>query len=205
MIAHITGRLIEKTPEHVVVDVNGVGYEVIIPLSTFYRLGGPGTDAALKVYTHVRDDAIQLYGFLTAEEKAAFALLIGVSGVGPRLARNILSGIEVGDLAAAISGADRARLNSVPGVGAKSAERLILELKDKVADLHAASEGPDEPSASHGTDEAADVVSALENLGYRKPKAEAAVKQAGRKGGGNGADEGFEALFKRALGLLSKA
>ncbi len=197
MIAHVSGRLLHKSTESVVVDVGGVGYEVFIPLSTFYKLPELNGPISLKVHTHVREDAIQLYGFLTLEEKEAFQLLIGVSGVGPKLARNILSGIPVSDLISAIGSSDKARLCSIPGIGAKSAERLILELKDKVKNLPKA-DSKTEPSKDSLSN---DVVSALDNLGYKSSQAEEAVKKAKEK---IGSPFEFEELFKEALKLLAK-
>lgn len=202
MIAHVSGRLIHKTPESVIVDVGGVGYEVFVPLSTFYELPELDDAVDLRIYTHHKDDAIHLYGFLTAREKELFQLLIGVSGVGPRLARNILSGIAVEDLAGSIAGSDKAALSRIPGVGAKSAERLILELKDKVQALAPA---PAEASAGEGAARgdrvSDDAVSALVNLGYKPARAEEAVKKASESTG-DGA--GFEELFKEALKTLSR-
>src|SRR3989338_6915409 len=137
MIALLSGRLLYKSTERVVVDVGGVGYEVFIPLSTYYQLPDENGDLRLNIHTHLRDDAIQLFGFLTREELSVFQLLIGVTGVGPKLARNILSGISVDELVLSIAHGDKDRLSAIPGIGAKSAERLILELKDKVRDLAA--------------------------------------------------------------------
>lgn len=200
MIASIRGRIIHKSTESVVIDVGGIGYEVFIPLSTFYTLPGIDEAVSLRVHTHVREDAIQLYGFLTQEEKEVFNLLISVSGIGPRLARNILSGVPVGDLIAAISTSDRARLGKIPGIGAKSAERLILELKDKIAAVALTAAPVSEPVED--TDQLSkDVASALENLGYRSVQAEEAVKKA-KAALGDGA--GFETVLKESLKLLSK-
>src|SRR5574337_1357390 len=196
MIAQISGRLLHKSTESVVVDVGGVGYEVFIPLSTFYKLPDVNGQLSLKVHTHFREDAIQLYGFLTIEEKEAFQMLIGVSGVGPKLARNILSGIAVGDLVSAIGSSDRARLSAIPGIGAKSADRLILELKDKVKGLYKAekAEAPKDALSN-------DVVSALDNLGYKSAQSEEAVKKAKAA---LTPPYGFEELFKESLKLLAK-
>lgn len=201
MIAFISGKLIYKTTESVVIDVGGVGYEVFIPLSTFYTLPELGEPASLKVYTHVREDAIQLYGFLTQDERDVFQLLISVSGVGPKLARNILSGIAVGDLVAAIGSADNKKLSSIPGIGGKSAERLILELRDKIKAIalkgvpeHKVTAGDSDPLSN-------DVASALENLGYKPVQAEEAVKKA-KAALPDGAS--FEAFLKEALKHLSK-
>jgi len=199
MIALLSGRLIHKTPDTVIVDVAGVGYEAIIPLSTFYDLPEPGNTVTLNIYTNLREDAIQLFGFLTQEEKSAFVLLISVSGVGPRLARNIISGIPVADLVSAIASSDKVRLSLIPGIGAKSAERLIVELKDKVKKLSL----PGEKKAEHAPGDAVstDAVSALDNLGYKNAQSAEAVKKARAA---IGTDAGFEDLFKEALKLLSK-
>lgn len=200
MIARVKGSLVNKSTDSVIIDVGGVGYEVLIPLSTYYKLPELNEILALNVHTNVREDAIQLYGFLTVEEKEAFQLLIGISGIGPKLAKNILSGIGVDELYAAISNGDKARLSSIPGIGGKSAERLIVELRDKVKNLAKAA------SSKAGTQEqpkdtaTADVVSALENLGYKNVMAEEAVKKAKALGAGNS----FEGLFKEALKVLSK-
>lgn len=201
MIAHVSGKLIFKSPESVVVDVGGVGYEVFIPLSTFYGLPEQFEAVALNIHTHLKEDAIQLYGFLTHEEKQVFKLLISVTGVGPKLARNILSGIPVADLVAAISGGNRARLAAIPGIGAKSAERLILELKDKVKEL-AAAYGKAAAGVMPSKDTAfADVISALDNLGYKSAQAEDALRKVRDS---LGAEAAFERLFKETLKLLSK-
>ncbi len=199
MIAFISGRLIHKTPESIVVDVNGVGYEIIIPMSTFYLLPEIEDTISLRVHTNVREDAIQLFGFLTAEEKDAFQLLISVSGVGPKLARNILSGISVGDLVASIGSADKGRLGTIPGIGAKSAERLILELKDKVAGF---AKQARVQAAEPKDDLVADVVSALDNLGYKSTLSEEAVKKARASFQERQCE--FEDLFKESLKLLAK-
>jgi Holliday junction DNA helicase RuvA len=201
MIAFIHGKLIYKTTELVVIDVGGVGYEVFIPLSTFYTLPELGEPASLKVYTHVREDAIQLYGFLTQDERDVFQLLISVSGVGPKLARNILSGIAVGDLVTAIGSSDNKKLSSIPGIGGKSAERLILELRDKIKAI-ALKGVPEHREAAGDSDPLAnDVASALENLGYKPVQAEEAVKKA-KAALPEGAS--FEAFLKEALKHLSK-
>ncbi len=198
MIARIHGRLLHKTTESVVVDASGVGYELYIPLSTYYNIAEEDGAVTLYVYTHVKEDALQLYGFHTAEEKAVFSLLIGVSGVGPKLARNILSGIAVTELARALANADSARLNAIPGIGAKTAERLILELKDKVTELAKGTELSTPIPADGVTD---DVVSALGNLGYKPSQAEAGVKSA-KEGLAEPFD--FELLLKESLRALVK-
>ncbi len=200
MIAHIKGKLALKSADSVVVDVGGVGYEVFIPLSTFYRLPEPGEPVSLNVHTHLRDDAIQLWGFLTFEEKEMFQLLISVSGIGPKVARNILSGIGYAELTGAIASADKARLSTIPGIGGKSAERLILELRDKVKRLVREEPVTNIPGGAGDALES-DVLSALDNLGYKSALTGEAVKKAS-KGLPEGC--GFEELFKEALKHLSK-
>ncbi len=196
MIAQVRGRLVRKEPQEAVVDVGGVGYRVTIPLSTFYRIGEPGDEVTLLTHTHVREDALALFGFLTAAEQALFERLIAVSGVGPKLAVSILSGIEAPDLVSALRASDVARLTRIPGVGKKTAERLVLELKDKVQGLAAAEEAaPAGPAAS--TKE--DLVSALVHLGYSRPEAERGVDRA-LKEDGTGR---FEELLRRSLRILS--
>lgn len=177
MIASLTGRLAFKAPTHLVLDVHGVGYEVFIPLSTYYGLPNLSESTSLSVHTHVREDAIQLFGFLTSQEKDAFVLLTSVSGVGPKLALSVLSALPVSSLVSAIQSGDVAKLTTVPGIGHKSASRLVLELKDKVEKLHpglaSASEVP-----GQGQDATFDdALSALVNLGYRPQDAKEALKQ----------------------------
>jgi Holliday junction DNA helicase RuvA len=178
MIAALRGRLLEKTPHRIVVDVQGVGYEVHVPLSTYYDLGAEGAEAQLRVYTHVREDALDLYGFLTELEREMFERLISVSGIGPRLAVAVLSGLETRDLVTAVQRADVARLTTIPGVGKKTAERIVLELKDRLAQLVPPAVASAQPEAS-GTDRLrADLLSVLANLGYHRPQAERAVDAA---------------------------
>jgi holliday junction DNA helicase RuvA len=199
LIAQLRGRVLRKEPQEVVVDVGGVGYRVTIPLSTFYRLGDPGAEATLLTYTHVREDALALFGFLTAGEQTLFEKLIGVAGVGPKLAINILSGIEAPELVGALRSSDLARLTRIPGVGRKTAERLALELKDKMpvvlpeAETEAAT-----PAAAAGSSKD-DLVSALVHLGYSRPEAERGVERALREDG----DGRFEDLLRRTLRILS--
>ncbi|HHL39563.1 MAG TPA: Holliday junction branch migration protein RuvA [Deltaproteobacteria bacterium] len=196
MIALLTGKVLEKSPQSVVIDVGGVGYEVIIPLSTYYELPDPEGTVTLKTQAYMKDERIELYGFLSAEEKRIFQLLLGVSGVGPRLARNILSGISTEAFLDSLASRNAERLRRIPGVGAKTAERLVLELKDKAAELRAESAGGGEAPAE-GVE--VDAVSALVNLGYKAAQAEKAVKKA--SDAAPGAD--FEGLFKEALRLLA--
>jgi Holliday junction DNA helicase RuvA len=191
MIAHLRGKLAQKDPARVVVDVNGVGYEVFVPLTTFTALPDTGLEVSIDVHTHVRDDIIALYGFSTRRERLIFEKLMTISGIGPKLAMTILSGGSVQDLVAAIKRSDLARLTAIPGVGKKTAERIILELKDKLQDFV---EGPAKPPVE------SDVLSALENLGYLRAHAEAAMRRAvdGDR------DPAFDVLFKRALQILTK-
>jgi len=177
MIASLTGRLAFKAPTYLVLDVHGVGYEVFIPLSTYYGLPTLSEGISLSVHTHVREDAIQLFGFLTSQEKDAFVLLTSVSGVGPKLALSVLSALPVSNLVSAIRSGDVEKLTTVPGIGNKSASRLVLELKDKVENLH-----PGLPSASESPRQGQDAtfddaLSALVNLGYRSQDAKEALKQ----------------------------
>ncbi len=179
MIARLTGTLISKQPTSIIVDVQGVGYEVRIPVSTYYELGEVGTAVSLFVHTHVREDAIQLYGFRTQREKELFMQLISVGGVGPKLAITILSGLSADDLIMAIRTNALAKISSIPGIGKKTAERLVVELRDKLAPLSSeeAEAAYAQASAAEEADEAVkrDVISALVNLGYARSVAERAV------------------------------
>ncbi len=201
MIALLNGRLASKSPGSVVVDVGGVGYRVHIPLSSFYGLPGEGGAVKFHIHTHVREDAITLYGFPDPRDKDLFLALMGVSGIGPRLALNIISGLAAGPLVEAIAGGDERAIATVPGVGRKTAARLVLELRDKVAPLgRGASPGPDGtgPDAGRRRDEA---VSALVNLGYNKANAQDAVKKACA---GAGEDAALETVVRDALKLLAR-
>jgi Holliday junction DNA helicase RuvA len=175
MIAFLRGRILDKQPNLLIVDVQGVGYHVNVPLSTFYDAGEVGAEVSLRIHTHVREDALQLYGFLTTLEQQIFERLIAISGIGPKLAVAVLSGIEPGELVAAVHRSDLARLTAIPGVGRKTAERMVLELKDRLAHLTvpAAAGGP--VPDSPGDRLRADLLSALQNLGYHRPLAEKAV------------------------------
>lgn len=174
MIARLSGTLAHKSPEYLIVDVQGVGYQVSVSLNTFYQLPESGQPVQLQVHTHVREDALQLYGFLDRSEKDLFLLLVGVSGIGPKLALNILSGRPASELKDALQSGDLVRLTAIPGVGKKTAERLVLELRDKLRLLHGVP--AEEPQPSGGFD--VEAVSALINLGYRPADAERAVKAA---------------------------
>jgi holliday junction DNA helicase RuvA len=176
MIAHLTGRLAFKAPTHVTLDVHGVGYEVFIPLSTYYNLPNTDQSLALSIHTHVREDAIQLFGFSTHQEKEAFVLLMSVSGIGPKSALGILSALPVADLASAIQSGDIEKLETVPGIGKKSAGRLVLELKDKLTKLHPGLTPAVDQIAAGADDVFDDALSALTNLGYRPADAKEALK-----------------------------
>jgi holliday junction DNA helicase RuvA len=195
LIGHLRGRLLRKDPQAVVLDVAGVGYRVSIPVSTFYRLGEEGSEASLRIHTHVREDAMALFGFASGLEHELFERLIGVAGVGPRLAVNILSGIEADDLVVALRSADVARLVRIPGVGRKTAERLVVELKDK---MPAAAALAGQASAAEVTPKE-DLLSALANLGYSRGEAERGVDRALREDGTGR----FEDLLRRALQAVS--
>jgi Holliday junction DNA helicase RuvA len=204
LIAKLTGKLDQKQPNTIIIDVGGVGYEVTIPVSTFYELGEPGSDVSLRIHTNVREDAIQLFGFWTAREKELFLRLTSVSGIGPKLAITMLSGMAAAELISAIRGNDIARLTTVPGVGRKTAERLVVELRDKLAKM-TFDEGEQELVAAHaaGSDEEAireDTTAALMSLGYPKAVAEKAVASALREEG----SRTIEAVLKRALKRLSR-
>lgn len=198
MIAQLRGTLLEKHPNQVIVDAGGVGYDVHIPVSTFTALGEEGAIVTLRIYTHVREDALVLFGFLTGDEKAIFEKLISVSGIGPKLAITVLSGLATPDLVAAVRGGDVARLVRIPGIGKKTAERIILELKDKMAAM-AAGEGKSAiPSAPLANAMDQDVLSALVNLGCSASAAEEAIRKAHEKK----VEERFEPLFRAALALV---
>ncbi len=198
MIAFLEGNLRAKSPEYVIIDVNGVGYHVQVPLSTFYDLPDLGRPAALNIHTHVREDAIQLFGFRTLAEKETFLLLTGVNGVGPRLALGILSGISPGELKEAIVRQDYLRLQNVPGVGKKIADRIVLELRDKVQGKSKQKGAPPQPLADSGNC-FPDAFSALVNLGYRPAEAEKALNQAQQT---LGETRSIEALLRGALKTL---
>ena len=198
MIAQLRGRLVEKHPNRVIVDVKGVGYDVHVPLSTFYGLGEPGGEVVFRVHTHVRDDTLALFGFTTSLELQLFQRLIGITGIGPRLALAVLSGIESADLVRAVRQGDVARLTGIPGVGKKTAERIGLELKDRLsAGLDLESGGLDLVVGE--TDMRADLLSALLNLGYHRPLAERAVSAALKAGDGT-----FQQTLRQALKELAR-
>ncbi|HVM75545.1 MAG TPA: Holliday junction branch migration protein RuvA [Candidatus Saccharimonadales bacterium] len=196
MIGLLRGRLLEKRPNQVILDVGGVGYLVAVPLSTFASLGELHTEVTLLIHTHVREDALALYGFLSAREKHLFELLLGASGVGPTLALKILSGMNVEELVPAIRTGDLARLTKIPGVGRKTAERMVVELKDK---LEAVAAEAEKPAAASPAGVEADVKSALINLGYDERTAEAAVKEGKSETG----TASFEKLLRASLSAVS--
>ena len=196
MIGQLRGRLAEKRPNQVLVDVGGVGYLVHVPLSTFAALGELHAEVTLLIHTHVREDALSLFGFVSAREKHFFELLISASGVGPSLALKILSGMSVEELVPAIRNGDLVRLTKIPGVGRKTAERIVVELKDK---LEAVAIEAEKPALASPAGIEADVISALVNLGYDARAAESAAAEAKREGGtGN-----FERLLRASLQVLS--
>ena len=200
MIALLRGVLLEKHPNQAIVEAGGVGYDVMIPVSTFTHLPDAGVEVRLRIHTHVREDALLLYGFLTQDEKGLFEKLIGVSGIGPKMAVTILSGLAAPDLIHSIRAGQVDRLVKIPGIGKKTAERIVLELRDKLpaatGDEPAAAGSPAGPEALSPVDQ--DVLSALLNLGCARPQAEAAVRKA--KAALGRAD--FEPLFRRALELV---
>lgn len=200
MIGYLRGSVLRASPERVLLDVHGVGYEVHVPLSTFYEIERAGTanadiarEVALYIHTHLREDGIALFGFWSEREKQLFEKLIAVSGIGPRLARVVLSGLPADDLVAALAAGDLARLASIPGIGRKTAERMVLELRDKVREI-AAEEGVRPPAADQ------DVVSALVNLGYKAAAAERAVAAARRES----PEAVFQDLLRASLGRLAR-
>jgi Holliday junction DNA helicase RuvA len=201
MIAFLRGRVFEKQPNRVIVDVQGVGYEVHVPLSTYYEIGDSGADVVLRVYTHVREDALQLYGFITDLERQLFERLIGISGIGPKLAVSVLSGMDTRDLIAAVQRGDVGRLTGIPGVGKKTAERIVLELKDRLAQLAPPAAEGGVAVISPADRLRADLLSALQNLGYHRPLADKVVDAVLAKD----ANLSFEHALKTALRDLMRA
>jgi Holliday junction DNA helicase RuvA len=199
MIAHLRGKLLTKHPNQVIVETSGVGYEVNISVPTFSELPANGSEVALHIHTHVREDVISLYGFLRPAEKQLFEKLMTVSGIGAKLAITILSGMAADDMAAAIRGNDIARLTRIPGIGKKTAERMVLELRDKLPPASGTA-APTLPAMSAIEE---DVLSALVNLGYQRPAAEKALASAARHGDKSQISGSFDALFREALSTLS--
>ncbi len=202
MIARLTGSLMEKEPHRLVIDVGGLGYRAFIPLSTYYTLPEVGSEITLRIHTHVREDAISLFGFASREELDLFERLIEISGVGPRLALAILSGMPAADLVAVISEGDSGRLRGIPGVGPKTADRVILEMRDRIKTISRGAE----PGAGAGTDGSIrrDVVSALVNLGYREGPARSAVDEAiGADGRAEAGAHTLQTVLRRSLKYLA--
>ncbi|HLZ00323.1 MAG TPA: Holliday junction branch migration protein RuvA [Candidatus Angelobacter sp.] len=193
MIAHLRGRLLTKNPNHAVVEAAGVGYEVTISIPTFSALPTLGAEVALHIHTHVREDALALFGFLRPDEKQLFEKLISVSGIGPKLAITTLSGMAAETMVSAIQGNNVAALTRIPGIGKKTAERMVLELRDKLEGFGAA------PGVSAASPVEEDVISALVNLGYQRPVAEKVLARLGQTDG-----ESFEVLFRKALAGVGK-
>jgi Holliday junction DNA helicase RuvA len=198
MIAFLRGRIIDKQPNRLIVDVHGVGYEVIVPLSTFYEVGDEGADVTLHIHTHVREDALQLFGFLTVLERQVFERLIAVSGIGPKLAIAVLSGIDPRDLVGAVQRSDVARLVAIPGIGKKTAERIVLELKDRMSAFSTVPAAATPASAADRLRD--DLVSALVNLGYHRPQAEKSVETALK----SDPSMAFENALKQSLRALMR-
>lgn len=199
MIGRLRGTIIEKSPNQLIVEAAGVGYEVQIPISTFTAVPDEGASVTLRIYTHVREDALLLFGFATTQEKGVFERLIAVSGIGPKLAITVLSGLATAELVTAIRTGDVQKLVRIPGVGKKTAERMVLELKDKLVDVETTGQGVAilDATANWSTLER-DVLSALQNLGCSRPTAEEAVRKTKERG----APEEFEAYFRTALALV---
>jgi Holliday junction DNA helicase RuvA len=205
MISHLSGTLLAKHATSVIVDVGGVGYEVTIPVTTFYDLGEPNSPVRLNVYTHVREDALQLFGFRTLRERELFILLISVSGIGPKSGVAMLSGMNADEIVMAIRTNNYARLTSIPGVGRKTAERLVIELRDKMAALSSPALEQELASGASGTPQSEDAlredtIAALTQLGFPKPAAEKAITSAMHEGG----ELSVETLLRRSLRQLSK-
>ena len=199
MIGFLRGRVADKQPNKLIIDVQGVGYDVAVPLSTYYDVGDEGAEITLRIYTHVREDALQLYGFLTELERQLFERLIGISGIGPKLAIAVLSGMDPRELLAAVQRGDVARLTAIPGVGKKTSERIVLELKDRLAQMSVGA--PAEAAPASGADRLrGDLLSALQNLGYHRPQAEKAVDSSLQ----TMADPTFEQALKAALRELMR-
>ena len=198
MIGFLRGRVLDKQPNRVIVDVQGVGYDLVVPLSTYYEIGDEGAEVALRVHTHVREEALQLYGFQTRLEQELFERLISISGIGPKLAVAVLSGIETRELVSAVQRGDIARLTRVPGVGKKTSERIVLELKDRLAKLSMpAGALAVEPAGGRLRE---DLLSALQNLGYQRVAAEKAVDTVLA----SAADATFEQALRGALRELMR-
>ena len=200
MIAQLSGKLIHKSPEYSIIDVSGVGYQVYTPFSTFYELPDIENQVTLHTYTNVREDALQLFGFLTTDEKEIFQLLIGVSGIGPKLAVNILSGITPEELKGSLLNGNLVRLTATPGIGKKTAERMVLELRDKVLKLHKEKPGVQAKPVLTSDEVLEDAISALVNLGYKRPQAEGALEKVKK----DNPDSDIEEMIRGALKILAR-
>jgi len=200
MIAQLSGKLIHKSPEYSIIDVSGVGYQVYTPFSTFYELPDIENQVTLHTYTNVREDALQLFGFLTTDEKEIFQLLIGVSGIGPKLAVNILSGITPEELKGSLLNGNLVRLTAIPGIGKKTAERMVLELRDKVLKLHKEKPGVQAKPVLTSDEVLEDAISALVNLGYKRPQAEGALEKVKK----DNPDSDIEEMIRGALKILAR-
>ncbi len=200
MIASITGRLRRKATDYLIVDVAGIGYQVQVPLSTYYSIPDDGEEVSLYIHTHLREDSLSLFGFLTQEEKDMFLLLMGVSGIGPKLALAILSSLSVTDIAHAIHASDDSRLRTIPGVGKKTAARMVLELRDKIKLITPEPASVQSPTTMAVSNDIEDAVSALVNLGYKKPQAQEALKKVHDRRPGLAVEE----LIRDALQILMR-
>ncbi len=198
MIGHLRGTVLHKSPGELIIEAAGIGYDVTVPISTYAALPAEGAEVALRIYTHVREDALSLFGFLTKEEKTVFERLLSVSGIGPKLAVTVLSGLATNDLIEAIRMGDLARLVRIPGVGKKTAERIVLELRDKLSGIDQASGGLIPEATPTWSELEQDVLSALVNLGCSRPAAEDAIRKTKERG----APAGFEPFFRSALALV---
>lgn len=194
MIAYLKGTILQKTPSQVIVDIGGVGYCAAIPLSTYFKLGDIGDPVELFIHTHLTDNALSLYGFVTKDERELFLKLIGISGIGPKLAMNVLSGIEAGELVDAIKKSDVARISLIPGIGKKTALRITMELQDKI-------EKKEKLLAVRGSKEKEDLISALLNLGFRRKEVERIVDETIRA---MGSDAEIEKLLRECLKRMAK-
>ena len=201
MIARLTGKVAHKSTEHIILDVNGVGYQLFVPLSTYYELPDEGGDISLNTYLSVREDALTLYGFCSIDEKNIFMKLVSINGVGPKLGLGVLSGIAISDLINAIETHDIQKLTTIPGVGKKTAERMALELKDKIKGMEFVGVSRQESTVSLENRLNDDVISALTNLGYKQNTAEDALKAALKESD----DISLEKLLKLSLNILSKS
>src|SRR4029453_7494164 len=203
MIAFLRGRVLDKQPNRIILDVNGVGYDVQVPLSTFYEVAEEGTEISLRIYTHVREDALQLYGFISDVERQLFERMLGISGIGPKLAIAVLSGMDSRELIVAVQRADVARLTSIPGIGKNTAERIVRELKDRLTQLAApAVVGP--AAASAGDRLRIDLLSALQNLGYHRQQVERVITSVTSAADASAADVTFEQALRNALRELMR-